>query len=199
MTRVALALVVLVLVATAAMAGSSGTTTATQSFNLGVDNIAALAATTPGPLQIIAPTAGGSDQGAAGDGLAVSKSDSALNYTSVIATGQTNTISSALTVAGGFGPIPAGCELDLTATPSTVATGHGAALSYGASAGTVHFIGDGTVTGGGSIVTGIGSCWTDAGATKGAVLTYKFYISDWSAVVASTAAAIKITHTITNN
>ena len=119
---------------------------------------------------------------------AVTNELSWINVTSIITTGKTKTIQVSRT-----GTIPAGTTLTVIAAAAS-ANGNG---SFGTPVGTAV---DVTTTGTGQdLITGIGSCWTDAGVGMGYKLTYNWSVDAAYAtglVAAASATAVTLTYTI---
>jgi hypothetical protein len=95
--------------------------------------------------------------------VAYSNNDNFLNYTSVVATGGTHKISAKLNAT-----LP-GVNIRLTATAPT--TGFG---SRGTSAATNMVL----TTSDQTVISAIGSCWTNTGGTDGAALVYDITFDD---------------------
>ncbi|MHB9132149.1 MAG: hypothetical protein ACYDBB_13830 [Armatimonadota bacterium] len=159
------------------------TDTATQTFNLGVDEIAEIAVSgNPAALQLIAP-------GTPGDiPPAVTDATTTMSYTSVVIDLlKARAINAQITA----GTVPAGCKLYLSAsTPAGAGIG-----TIGAGQSDVEITTGSTA----DIITGIGSCATNgtSGAEAGSTLTYSLEVDDIAAVKKAVAAAITVTLTLT--
>ncbi len=170
----------LALLASVAMAAESDTDT--QLLTLDVSEIAVLDATASTPttiaLTVTAPTTGGAPVE-----VTDANATSYAQYTSVVVSGQTRTISAALDAD----KIPAGLKLNLAATG--VSGNEGTVVGAG-----VDFIA--TDYDGGDIITAIGSCETGTDPTDGAQLTYTLSVTDISSVL-KTASQVSMTVTLT--
>ncbi len=170
----------LALMASAAMANTDS-----QALTLDVNEIAVLDATASTPatiaLTVTAPAAGGDSVVLTGTPNATSYAQ----YTSVVDSAETRTISAQL----ASDVIPAGLKLNLTAGTPTGTGTVGSEVALGED----FTNGD---TGGGDIITAIGSCETGSETTDGAQLTYTLSVTDISSVVA-TATQVSITVNLT--
>jgi len=150
---------------------------ATQTFQLGVNDISVLAVSgDPGDLEIVAPAAGGDAPDPVSTGAVTN-----LDYTTVIDDGEAKSITAELSVA-----VPAGTTLDLAVgtpgggegTPGDEADASWTGLDISAQ----------------TIVDNIGSCYTDG---AGPTLDYTLSITDWAAVVSADMADETVTFTLT--
>jgi hypothetical protein len=107
-----------------------------------------------------------------------------LNYTSVVAANQTRTVTASIS-----GTLPSGVSLKLLA--SGITTGNG---TRGSSAGEITLSGNGQ-----SVVTGIGSAYTESGENKGHQLTYTLDMNNnsYAGLVANDSYNVTVTYTIT--
>jgi len=172
-----------ILLLVALVVGLPGVATAasdfkTQTMDLNIDDIAVIgvsSATVP-LMTITAPEAGNE-----GDNPQdASDSSTKIEYTSVVSTGQTRTITAEITTDN----VPSGTQLTLIA--ESVPTGCGSAA--------VEQILSTTVAK--AIITGIGSCAT-GGSGSGPTLTYSFEVTDVTSLVAGSDTDPVITLTIT--
>jgi hypothetical protein len=107
-----------------------------------------------------------------------------LNYTSVVASDQTRSVTASIS-----GTLPVGVSLKLQA--GGISTGNG---TRGSSAGQITL----TETGQ-NVVTGIGSAYTESGENKGHQLTYMLDMnnSSYASLVADDNYSVTVTYTIT--
>ena len=104
-----------------------------------------------------------------------------LQYTATVPSGQTRS----LTVAwAGSDSAPAGCSLNVTATPSGGA-------NEGSTSG-LRTISDSAQ----NVVSSIGSCFTGTGATAGANLAYSLTVTDAASLVAGESTSATVTYTL---
>jgi hypothetical protein len=166
------------------VAQASGTNTATQSFNLGVDDIAAMATSgNPGALILTAPVTGGDDLPVATD------SSTYLRYTSVVKSGKYRNMQAQIT----GGTVPAGTTLTLAVTVPTGPDLLGSpGLLYGS--GTCPLSGTAQ-----QFLQGVLTCVTGTGATDGANLSYTLATSDWRVLKTDASSDITVQFTFTDD
>lgn len=123
-------------------------------------------------LTLVAPA----DAGAAV--AAAENSATRLQYTSTVASG-TRTISASISTTP-----PAGTKLAVEVTPSGTGT-------CGSSSGLVTL-----TTTAAPVVTGVGACYTGAGATDGATLHYILSADNYGLLKSAAASSITVTYTI---
>jgi hypothetical protein len=130
-------------------------------------------------LSVTAPAAtGGQPQGATNNACY-------LQYSSVVSSGQTRTVTAAW---GASTTAPSGCALTLTATP-TAGTG-----TVGTSSGQITLSSSAQ-----TIINGIAGCATGTGATNGAKLTYTLSVTSPTGLVANESKTATITFTLTGS
>lgn len=152
--------------------------TDTQTMDLDVDDIAVIgvsAATVP-TMTITTPTAGNEGDDPLGD----SDSSTTVEYTSVVTSGQTRTITAEITT----GDVPAGTQLTLIAESVPASCGSAAAEQIL------------STTEAKAIITGIGSCATGG---SGPTLTYSFEVTSVTSLDADGDTAPVVTLTITES
>jgi len=154
-------------------------TTASQTVTMQISAISVLGVTgNPAALTVTAPALGGDlpDNPTSNTTYA--------RYTSTVAAGVTRRLQANWGVADGA---PAGCQLQLTATPAGLP-------NQGSSSGQITMTSTAT-----NIVTGIGSCATGTTATSGAQLAYVLSVDTMTALVAGDNHVVTITLTLTDN
>jgi hypothetical protein len=153
--------------------------TATQTVTMQIAAISVLGTTgNPAALVVSAPAQGGATP------ANPSSNTTYAQYTSTVAAGVTRRLQANW---GASDAAPAGCSLQLTATPAVLpgqGTGSGAVTISS------------TAT---NIVTAIGSCATGTGATNGAQLGYVLLINSMTSLVAGDNHTVTITLTLTDN
>lgn len=188
MNRCILMIGLLLLVSVAAYAAETDTTT--QTFKVGVDEIAAISTNGVAvtDLQIVSPAKGSGGPAPASQS---SISNSRVRYTSVLVD-----IAKARKVTAGIlaldGTVPAGCKLQVLAGAD--AAGGAGVCGTPTAIATLPEDNASSV----DIITGIKSCYTgDVVATDGHLLTYTLSIDDWGTVKKALAADVTVTLTLT--
>ena len=174
-------LLVAALIAVGAVGAFAASDSASHDIVLNVQEIAVIGLNDGSPITLstsntIVP---GADPSSAGDDVNASK---LLQYTSVVQRGTTRSISVALGTTG----VPSGTELTVEATSMPSAANVGTATGevvLSAAAGT--------------LITGIGSTATGAGAS-GVELTYRYRITDVSAIATDDDATVTVVYTLTD-
>ncbi|NQU87575.1 MAG: hypothetical protein HQ541_17615 [Mariniphaga sp.] len=110
-----------------------------------------------------------------------------INYSSIVASGSTRTVSASITT----GTIPSGLELKVT-TGSASATGNG---TKGSPSSQITLSGTAQ-----TIISGIESCWTGNGASNGHNLTYQLDLTGAAnyGLLVETNPSVTVTYTITD-
>jgi hypothetical protein len=188
----AVPVLVLMLVVSACWAAHD---TATQTFALGVNEVAKLAvnpATVSMTINMLSTDHAGSPPSA------VSSTGSFLQYTSVVPAVTTSPlVLEQRKIQAGIttGTLPDGTMLLAHVDPVIDGTG-----AVGVSTGVDQTLGDATTTTytAHDLITGIKCCWTGSDTSDGAALVYTFGVSDWSKIhIQKPAKTIIITYTLT--
>jgi len=177
MVRIAVVVAMLMFVVTA---WAQDTNVATQAFNTGVNEVALLAiegSLSPAALQIVAPSKAGAPP------ENVSTSGSTLNYTAIVDASETKTVKVKVD-----SNVPAGCTLSVAAA-ACASGSEGAVDADGAAK-------QALTTSDADFLTGIGSCYTGDGSSKGNALTYYLDITNWGTVASRAATSTTITFTL---